>query len=225
MQSIYVIIPVYNEGKVIRQTLEDILRYGYNIVIVDDGSDENIIGLIQGMPVYYIRHRLNLGQGAAIQTGIVFALKKGAEIIVTFDADGQHDAADIGPMIQLLADKKVDIIFGSRFMTVAPSKITFLRKFILHSARFLNYLFSGILLSDAHNGLRVFNRKAGASFKILENRMAHATEILINVKRNRLRFAEYPVYIRYTTYSKKKGQTIMHGFKILQDIVLYKIFK
>jgi len=225
MQSTYVIIPIYNEAKVIRQTLEDILQYGYKIVIVDDGSDENIIGLIEGMPVYYIRHRLNLGQGAAIQTGILFALKKGAEIIVTFDADGQHDAADIGPMIQLLSDKKVDIVFGSRFMTVAPSKITFLRKFILHSARFLNYLFSGILLSDAHNGLRVFNRKAGASFKILENRMAHATEILINVKRNRLRFAEYPVLIRYTTYSKKKGQTFMHGFKILQDILLYKIFK
>jgi polyprenyl-phospho-N-acetylgalactosaminyl synthase len=225
MQPVYVILPVLNEGAVISRIIEELVKYNYTIVLVDDGSTEDIFSAIKGLPVYYLKHRFNMGQGAALQTGISFALRKGAATFVTFDADGQHDAADIDKMIRQMEEKKADIIFGSRFMSVTPSRITFLRKFLLHFARFLNYLFSGILLSDAHNGLRVFNRKAASSFDILENRMAHATELLIQVKRNRLRYEEFPVHISYTPYSRKKGQKFSHSFKVLQDIILYKLFK
>lgn len=225
MQRVYVILPAYNEITVIRKTVDILLTNRYKVVIVDDGSDQNLQSVLGGISVSYLRHRFNMGQGAALQTGISFALKQGAEIFVTFDADGQHDAADIEKMIAHMQQTKADIVFGSRFMGVSPSRISFLRKFILQFARLLNYFFSGILLSDAHNGLRVFNSKAAASFKILENRMAHATEILIQVKRNNLRYEEFPVHISYTQYSKKKGQKLSHGFKVLQDIILYKLFK
>jgi len=225
VQPVYIILPVFNEGAVLRSTIEQLLKCQYSIVLVDDGSTEDILSLSQGLPVHYLRHRFNMGQGSAIQTGILFALQKGAEIFVTFDADGQHDAADIEKMIEHLQQTKADIVFGSRFMSVSPSHIGFLRKLVLQFARLLNYFFSGILLSDAHNGLRVFNSKAAASFKILENRMAHATEILMQVKRNNLRYEEFPVHISYTRYSKKKGQKLTHGFKVLQDIILYKLFK
>ena len=225
MRPVYVILPVLNEREVIRRTIEELARFNYTIVLVDDGSTEDIFTIIKGLPVYYLKHRFNMGQGAAIQTGISFALRKGAATFVTFDADGQHDAADIAKMLRQMEEKKADIIFGSRFMSVTPSRITFLRKLLLHFARFLNYLFSGILLSDAHNGLRVFNRKAASSFDILENRMAHATELLIQVKKNKLRYEEFPVHISYTPYSRKKGQKFSHSFKVLQDIILYKLFK
>lgn len=225
MQPVYVILPVFNEGAVLGVTIEQLLKCQYTIVLVDDGSTEDILSLIKGLPVYYLRHRFNMGQGAAIQTGISFALRNGAETFVTFDADGQHDATDIGKMIKHLDQTKADIVFGSRFMSVTPSHISFLRKFVLQFARLLNYFFSGILLSDAHNGLRVFNRRAASSFNILENRMAHATEILILVKKNNLRYEEFPVHISYTRYSKKKGQKLAQGFKVLQDIILYKLFK
>ncbi len=225
MKDTFIIIPVYNEATVLEETIQRVLHYGYTIVVVDDGSRENVSSIAAANGVYYLRHRFNLGQGAALQTGISFALKKGAAFLATFDADGQHDASDIPQMMEALKNSRVDIVFGSRFLTRVPSEITFLRKLLLQAARFLNYVFSGILLSDAHNGLRVFNRKAAKSFNIHENRMAHATEILIQVKRHKLRYKEFPVHISYTRYSKQKGQKIFHSFKVLQDIILHKLFK
>jgi len=219
----FIIIPAFNEGAVIGETLRDILSLDYTVIVVDDASTDETASIVRGFPVYYLRHKVNLGQGAALQTGISFALSKGAEVFVTFDADGQHVAADIPAMTSSLATK--DIIFGSRFMDEAPSRVPFLRKCILHFARYLNFALTGILLTDAHNGLRVFNSHAALALQLVENRMSHATEILILAKKHKLRYKEMPVHIRYTAYSKKKGQSVTHSFKVLQDIFLYKIFK
>ncbi|MGC4036026.1 MAG: glycosyltransferase family 2 protein [Chitinophagaceae bacterium] len=223
--SVYVIIPVYNETEVIRDVIQNILGRGYEVVIVDDGSEDGLFGVISGLPVHYIRHELNLGQGAAIQTGIQFAITKDPEILVTFDADGQHEANDIPLMIDYLSVHQLDIVFGSRFLEVSPTKLSAMRKMILKIARVFNFFFSGIMLSDAHNGLRVFNNRTAAVLNIIENKMAHATEILIQIKKNKLKYGEYPVHISYSDYSKRKGQKISYGFKIIQDILLYKFFK
>jgi len=221
----FVIIPVFNDTAVIRHVVEQVIRLGHTVVVVDDGSEEAILPALDKLCVYYIRHRFNLGQGAALQTGITFGLSKGAEFFVTFDADGQHDPSDIAPLMLELSDRNLDIVFGSRFLGLKPSKLPFIRKIILNVARFLNYLFSGILLSDAHNGLRVFNKKAAMSLHLIENRMAHATEFLITVKKKQLKYGEYPVHVSYTAYSRKKGQKTSYSFKVLQDILLHKIFK
>ncbi len=164
-----------------------------------------------------------MGQGAALQTGIKFALQKNANIFVTFDADGQHMPADIAPMLEML--KGNDIVFGSRFTNQNKTKVSLTRRALLSFARYLNFILTGILLTDAHNGLRVFNRKAALGINILENRMAHATELLIIVAKNKFKYTEAPVHINYTPYSVKKGQKSFHSFKVLQDIFLYKIFK
>lgn len=221
--NIFIIIPSYNEADVIKNTLEELLAPGYSVVVIDDASTDNTAELIKAFPVYYLRHKVNLGQGAALQTGIDFAIKKGAEAIITFDADGQHNATDIPVMLDALNGH--DIIFGTRFTDKAQSNVPFLRKCILHFARYLNFTLTGILLSDAHNGLRAMNRNAASKIRMVENRMSHATEILILTQKHKLRYKEVPVHIRYTEYSKKKGQSLVHSFKVLQDIFLYKLFK
>ena len=178
-----------------------------------------------GLPVYYIRHLSNLGQGAAIRTGMELALKKKAAYIVTFDADGQHEAGDIEKLLQTLLHEKADIVSGSRFMEGSSHNMATKRKLLLQIARYVNFIFTGLLLTDAHNGLRALTREAAQKIKISENGMAHATELLRQIKKRNLRYCEVPVTIHYTEYSKKKGQTLASSFRIFFDLLLNKLFK
>lgn len=223
-KSIFIIIPCYNEAGIILETIAAVNEKGYSIIVVDDHSTDNTGEELKEAPVIYIRHRLNMGQGAALQTGINVALKKGAEYIVTFDADGQHDVNDIEGMIGKLKEEQLDIVLGSRFLPGAGGNISTGRKMFLKIACYLNYLFTGILLTDAHNGLRAMNRHTAEHIRLKENRMAHATEILTEIKRCDLKFGEFPVHIHYTGYSKKKGQSLLNSVRIFFDLVLNKIF-
>jgi polyprenyl-phospho-N-acetylgalactosaminyl synthase len=225
ISTVFIIIPAYNENVVLRAVIEELLTLEMNIIVIDDGSTEQLYSLLNQLPVYVLRHRINLGQGAAIQTGIEFALSKKADIIVTFDADGQHTAGDIEKMVNTISESSADIVFGSRFMKGAKHNMPATRRFLLQTARYLDYFFTGILLTDAHNGLRAMNRKAASLMKLKENRMAHATELVLKVKKNKLSYTEMPVTIRYTEYSLAKGQTAKNGFRILLDLLLNKLFK
>ena len=224
-EAIYVVIPAFNEAAVIHRTVRDLLRYKHQIVIVDDGSNDNTKALLQEMPVHYLRHVVNLGQGAALQTGISYALQQGADYIVTFDADGQHCATDVESVVGFLKRSGVDVVFGSRFLNNSKTNISLLKRGILHGARLINFLATGMWLSDAHNGFRALNRKGAAAVQLLENGMSHATEFLWQIKQNDLLYAEYPVTILYTPYSKAKGQKLIHSFKVFQDILLHKMFR
>jgi len=223
-KTIFLIIPCYNEANIIRQTITTIIEKGYSIIVVDDHSTDNTKEQLKELPVIRVRHRLNMGQGAALQTGIRVALKKKAEYMVTFDADGQHDINDIDGMLQKLKEGQFDIVLGSRFLPGAGGNIRTVRKLLLKAACYLNYLFTGILLSDAHNGLRIMNRNAAECIHLKENRMAHATEILKEIKKHSLKFGEFPVHIHYSDYSKKKGQSLLNSVRIFFDLVLNKIF-
>lgn len=223
-ENIYLIIPCFNEAEVIRSTVEEVLTSGYHVVLVDDCSTDNTKEILNGLPVIYLRHKINLGQGATLQTGIEMARKKGAEIFVSFDADGQHDVKDIEEMCKKLKEDKLDIVLGSRFLPGAISNISGSRKVFLKMASLMNFVFTGIHLSDAHNGIRVFNRNAAEKIRLKENRMAHATEFLIQIKKHKLRFAEHPVHIRYSAYSRKKGQSLLNSIRIFFELVLNKIF-
>ena len=223
--DIFVIIPCYNEAAVIRNTVIEVLRHGYNVVIIDDSSKDNSKNELKGLPVYYLRHRVNLGQGAALQTGIDFALKKGAKYFVTFDADGQHDSDDIPGMVTLLEKEKADIVFGSRFLPGAKTNVSRSRSFALNLGRYINYFTSGILLSDSFNGMRIFSKPAAEKIKLTENRMSHPVQLLMLTAAGKLKYAEYPVAIHYSDYSKKKGLKNKDGIKILIEILLYKIFR
>lgn len=224
-RSIFVIIPCYNEATVIRKTIEEVLEKGYTVVIVDDCSKDNSKKRLTGLPVYYLRHRVNMGQGAALQTGIDFARKKGAKYFVTFDADGQHDSNDIPCMIEFLEKENADIVFGSRFLPGSKTNVSRSRGFALNMGRYINYFVSGIMLSDSFNGLRLFSKQTADKIRITENRMAHPVEFLVLTAEKKLKYAEYPVSIHYSEYSKGKGLKNRDGIKILFEMFLYKIFR
>lgn len=208
----------------IRKTVGEVLEKGYSVVIVDDCSRDNSKKQLSGLPLYYLRHRVNMGQGAALQTGIEFAKKRGAKYFVTFDADGQHDCNDIRGMIEFLEKENADIVFGSRFLPGSKTNVSSSRSFALNMGRYINYFVSGILLSDSFNGLRLLSRKAVEKIKITENRMAHPVEILMLTASNKMKYAEYPVTIHYSDYSKAKGLKNKDGIKILFEIFLHKFF-
>jgi glycosyltransferase involved in cell wall biosynthesis len=219
----FVIIPAFNEQSTILPVVNALLLKGWEVVVVDDGSALPLAPLLKETPVHYLRHRINLGQGAALQSGIRYALKKEAHYLVTFDADGQHRPEDVEHLLQKLQQENLDVVLGSRFLT--PSQVPFNRKVVLQFARFVNFLFTGLFLSDAHNGLRAMNREAASCIHLKENRMAHATEILWQIKTHRLKVKEAPVTIHYTDYARSKGQTNWNSFRILFDLILAKFFK
>ena len=213
--KICLIIPAFNEAHIIKKVLEELIVLKYSIILVDDGSTDGTYQIASGYPIIPLRHRINLGQGAALETGMEAARIMNADFVIHFDADGQHDPADIELVLAPLQNAKADVVFGSRFLTREPTGISWPRKMILKTARWVNYFITGILLTDAHNGLRALNKKALNTIHFQQPGMAHASEILYAVKNNSLRYAEIPVHIRYTPYSKKKGQGALGAVNIL----------
>ena len=221
----FVVIPSYNEGKVLRQTILGLLGKNYTIVIIDDCSSDDTLSFIHDLPIHYIKHPVNLGQGAALQTGMTYAIQQGADFVVHFDADGQHDFQEIPKLLQPLLDNECDIVLGSRFLKKEDrDSIPSSRRRLLRVATFVNAAFSGLLLTDAHNGFRALSKKAFHSIEFTENRMAHATEILMLIQEHKLRYKEVPVHIVYTEYSKQKGQSSWNSIKIVIDLIINKIF-
>lgn len=224
-KTVFIIIPAFNEGKVIRKTIAPVLKQGYTIVLIDDCSTDNMVEAVKDLPIHYVRHGINLGQGAAIQTGIQYAYKNGAEYAVTFDADGQHNFEEIPKMLEPVIAGEADITMGSRFMQGGiAEKIPGIRKLVIKTAIVVNGILTGLWLTDAHNGFRAMNRTALGKIKITQNRMAHATEILSLVKNAKLRYREIPVHIVYTDYSLNKGQGNLNAINIVIDIIINKIF-
>jgi len=215
---LYIIIPAYNEGKVIEKTLSSLS--GYKLIIIDDCSSDQTANIAKKYG-FVISHKKNMGQGAALRTGINYALEKGASKIITFDSDGQHDPNDI-PIIK----KKLEsyhVVLGSRFLGKV-SNIPLSRKIMLKGSVLLCRLFYGLELTDSHNGLRGFSAYAANKINITEDRMLHASEILQRISEEKLSYIEVPVHIRYTDYSLKKGQSIWNSIKILKGMIKLKIY-
>lgn len=222
---VLVIVPAFNEAEIIRQTVMGLLDAGYEVVVVDDCSTDGTGGKIKDLRICYIRHAVNLGQGAALMTGMTFARKCGADYVVHFDADGQHRVEDIPPMLEPLLKDESDITLGSRFLQAATrTSVPLFRRILLKAAVLINAIFTGLWLTDAHNGLRAMNRRALETIRLRENGMAHATEILSEIRRHHLRYREVSMQVKYTEYSRRKGQTALDALGILTDLIIRKIF-
>ncbi|MCD4670793.1 MAG: glycosyltransferase family 2 protein [Actinomycetia bacterium] len=213
--KVYIVVPAYNEEKCIDGAIKDLRNYGYNnIIVVDDGSDDRTGKIAEDNRAIVLSHPINLGQGSSLQTGLDYALMSGAEIIVTFDSDGQHMAGDIADLLAPLADDKAEVALGSRFLN-KKSNTPWTKRIILKGGAFILFLMYGIMLTDTHNGLRAFTAAAAAKMKLESHGMEHASEIIEKIKLEKLRYLEVPVTIRYTGYSIKKGQRISNGLNIL----------
>jgi glycosyltransferase involved in cell wall biosynthesis len=223
--DIFVVIPAFNENSVLRSTVSAVVGRGYSVVVVDDGSSTPAEHGLVGLRVYCLRHAVNLGQGAALRTGCEFALSKGARIVVHFDADGQHDPILIERLIEPIIRGQADVALGSRFLTSSDGlEVRQAKRLVLKAGIFVSWVFTGVWLTDSHNGFRALSRTAAAQIKMEENGFAHATEILDLLRRSRLSWAEVPVAIHYTEYSRRKGQSVFNGFNILIDLVLRRVF-
>jgi len=214
----WLVIPCYNEGQVIFDVITEARKTFPNIVAVNDGSKDNSAEAIRASGAHLVDHPVNLGQGAAIQTGVEYArTQPGAQYFVTFDADGQHQVKDVKAMIDRLRSEPYDIIVGTRFAGQDNSQVPWIKRVVLRTVVFLSPRTRRLGLSDAHNGLRVFNKKVADEMDIRMSGMSHASEIVNMIDQKGWRVTEQPVDILYTEYSMSKGQSLINGVNILAD--------
>ena len=215
-----VVVPVFSEASVIAQVVSDLSQYFPNIYCVDDGSSDGSGEIAQKSGAHVIWHPMNFGQGAALQTGIEAGLENPKiKYFVTFDGDGQHSVVDAMEMVKTLRAQEFDVVFGSRFLD-ERTELTAAKRLVLKLAVAYTNTLTGLKLTDAHNGLRAFNRNVASSISLQHNGMAHATEIVNQISKGKFRYCERPVHIVYTDYSKAKGQSLWNSVNILFDLIL-----
>lgn len=237
-----IIIPAFNEGHRLRSFLARLVAFlsgsnvpdvdGFRIIVVDDGSVVPInldplgaSAAAHDIRLYLVRHAINLGQGAALQTGISYALESpDCGLFITMDADGQHQPEDIPGLVETLKREQVGIVFGNRFAAGGGERMPLARRLILKAAILFELIVTRIKLSDAHNGFRCFNRDCAECISLKQNRMAHATEFRQIVGRHGLRYAEAPVSIYYSQESLRKGQRNIGSLTILKDLTKAYLF-
>jgi polyprenyl-phospho-N-acetylgalactosaminyl synthase len=223
-RSIWIVIAAFNEAAVIGPIVSDIIRRNYQVVVVDDGSHDGTGQIAQSAGAAVVTHPVNLGQGAALQTGMKFALHNGACCVVTFDADGQHRTSDIPRLIKALTDHDACYALGSRFLGSSRG-MPLARRLLLHAAIWFTRTVTGLRLTDTHNGLRAMTREGARRIALRQNRMAHASELLEQIAVSGLPYIEVPVTIDYTRYSLAKGQTLADSLTILFDLSVQKLHR
>ena len=225
MDDVYVVIPAFNESTVIADVLADVAAVvdRRRVILVDDASSDATAAVAHAFGSRVVRHSINRGQGAALATGIAYAVRLGAGVIVTFDADGQHRAADIPLMVKPILDGEVEVVLGSRFLPDSVVEIPPMRRLILKAAVLFTRVISQINVSDTHNGYRALSGNAAQKIRIRQDRMEHASEILDEIRARKLSYVERPVRIQYSQYSLAKGQRNRDAFKLLFRVLLNKV--
>lgn len=221
---IWVVVPAFNEEETLGEVIDALCEQKLTVVIVDDGSSDHTYEVAKSKPAHVLKHILNLGQGAALETGIKYSLQQGAEFVCTFDADGQHGVNDILSMHQAMQEQDTDVVIGSRFLGQAVN-IPTSRVWLLKAGILFHRIVYGMKLTDIHNGLRLMRRSAAKKIEISSPGMAHASEILASIKKHKLNFIEVPVTIHYTEYSLKKGQSTLSFINILKDLFVGGLYK
>jgi glycosyltransferase involved in cell wall biosynthesis len=218
LQDVWIVMAAYNEGPTVEVVVDDVKSLGFSVVVVDDGSADQTSAVARRAGAHVVTHPFNLGQGAALQTGIDYSLRRNANYIVTFDADGQHDPYDIRKMLDALITANADIVCGSRFQG-STENMPSSRKALLKLAVLFTNVTTGLKMTDAHNGFRVMTADCARKVKISQNRMAHASEIISMIALLKLKYIEAPVSVKYTPYSLAKGQRISDALSILTDLI------
>ena len=215
----WIVIPAFNEAAVIGEVIAGVRSVFDHVVCVDDGSTDGTGDIALRAGAHLVRHPVNLGQGAAIQTGVEYARgQPGAQIFATFDADGQHRVDDVAAMVDRLRAGDVDVVIGTRFAAENEgSRPPFLKRIVLQTAARLSRRGRRLGLTDTNNGLRVFNKTVADGLNITMSGMSHANEFVLLIAENRWRVAEQPVEVLYTEYSKSKGQPLLNGVNIIFD--------
>jgi len=218
--EVWLVVPLYNEARVIGDVVRSARTVFPHVVCVDDGSSDDSAAEAARAGAVVVRHPVNLGQGAALQTGFEFALSvPSMRWVVTFDADGQHQVDDVVAMLDKARAEDLDVVFGSRFLD-ERTQAGAVKKLVLRLAVAYTNLTTRTRLTDAHNGLRVISRPVLQRIDITQNRMAHASELVAQIGGMGVRYGESPVHILYTDYSRSKGQSVWNAVNILVELIL-----
>jgi len=210
---------MYNEASVVGGVIDGVRQEFPNVVCVDDGSSDGSQEIARRAGAVVVQHPVNLGQGAALQTGFEYALQDPElDCIVTFDADGQHRVEDAKAMADRVRSCEADLVLGSRFLD-GRTKLSPAKRLVLRTAAVQSRLATGMPLTDAHNGLRAIGPDVARKIHLTQNRMAHASELIHQVSEIKPRWVEHPVEIIYTDYSKAKGQSLLNSVNIIADLL------
>lgn len=215
--DLLVLVPAFNEEQVIAATVAQLFACGWtHVVVIDDGSSDATARVAREAGAVVLQHAVNLGQGAALETGFTYARRAGARYVCTFDADGQHDPHTIAGMLNL-ARSGYDVVLGSRFVQHGGD-VPPIKRAVLRAAVAFTRFHTRLPVTDTHNGLRVLGPKALASIVLRHPGMAHASELLAVIAAEKLRWTEVPTKIQYSDYSKRKGQRLTNSFRILFEL-------
>jgi len=230
--EIIFLIRSYNEWEHLLETIETIKKAWYDkILIVDDGSKDKTKEKLENRnDIYYIRHLINLWAGAALQTGFEFIkrYKKQLKVnyVVTFDADGQHQVEDLEIFKKTFEENpELDVALWSRFIKDTAFNIPWHRKIILLLAKIFTLFVSSIIVSDPHNGFKIFKVSAIEKINLTLNNFEYASELIDQIAQNKLKYKEVPVNIIYTEYSLSKWQKSLNAINIAIKMIWSKFFK
>lgn len=223
MDDVWVIVPVFNESATVATVVADLKQRIPNVVCIDDGSTDESGALAAAAGALVIRHPVNLGQGAALQTGFDFVLTRtGAAWVVTFDADGQHLVDDAVRMVEEGRRARVDVVLASRFRGTTHG-MPWLRRMVLKSALAFTRLTTRLKITDTHNGLRALSTHAAREIRLEQPKMAYASELLSAISERHLSYIEVPTSVLYTDYSRSKGQQNLNAINILFDLAMARL--
>jgi glycosyltransferase involved in cell wall biosynthesis len=221
-QGVIVVIPAYNEERTIVEVIRGLKQCGFTrLIIVDDGSSDRTGALAVQEGGIRLRHVLNRGLGGALGTGVSAALRLGAEVIVTFDADGQHDPRDIKRLLEPIKRGEAEVVIGSRMLD--PRGMPYQRRLANWIANVVTYVLFGGWTTDSQSGLRAFSNRAAAQMQIITTGMEVSSEIIAEIVRNRLQWTEVPIKAIYTDYSLSKGQSFLVGLRTLMHLLLARV--
>lgn len=228
---VVIVIPAYNEEHTIGWVIEKckIQHAKCKIIVVDDGSQDRTAKLAKQAGAHVLKHSINRGLGAALATGITGALclshksESGLDktIIVTLDADGQHDPAEIPQLIAPIIKNEAQVVIGNRLKAGMP----WYRRVANCCGNFCTWFLFGIFVSDSQSGFRAFRAEAAAQLRLRTSTMEVSSEIIREIARLKLRIAEVPVTTQYTAYSLSKGQSFARGLETLWKLIVLRFFR
>ncbi len=216
--KIVAVIPAFNEVRRVGQVVEDAKKHCAAVIVVDDGSSDGTGALCAAAGATVVRHIENCGAGAATMTGIEAARALGADAVVTLDADGQHDPADIPLLLKPILEDSADIAFANRFGQ--RNRIPAIRRVFNGIGNIVTCVATGKWVSDSQSGFKVFGPKALREVDIRMNGFEFCSEIVRECVQHKWRVAEVPTKVIYSEYTMAKGQSFANGVKTALKILL-----
>jgi UDP-N-acetylglucosamine---dolichyl-phosphate N-acetylglucosaminyltransferase len=216
---IIILIPAFNEAKVIGDVIQKIKKHGYpNIVVIDDKSTDETAAVAKSAGAKVITHKVNLGAGGATRTGLEYAKTHKFDYAVTLDADGQHDPAEIKKLLEVAPH--YDVVIGSRM--IKPKGMPFPRLILNFGGSVFTWILYGVYVKDSQSGFKVFNKNALHKIKIIMTRFEFCSELLYRIRKAKLSFVEVPIRTIYTEYSLSKGQHALNALKMIWRMIIWR---